>query len=370
MGSFKPEGKVKVTASGFEGVKLTLQGGIYANIFIFLTPQDRTMKKISLLIPEGTVIASSIIPAYEVLRGVNDYLKATGQSESDFFEIELVGLKPQSKKYDGLITFKPTKIIGEVEGPDLILITTIAGDMDKALELNAGFIPWLKKQRAQHQTEIASFCTGAFLLAETGLLDHKSASTHWSWASLFREKYPQIHLNSEAVITDEDGIYTSGGAFSFLNLVLYLVEKYCGRQTAIWCSKMYEIEFSRYNQNQFVIFNGQKSHDDSEIKKAQNYIENNFGEKILIDHLAKTFAMSSRNFIRRFKKATRNTPSEYIQRVKVEAAKKSLESQCENVNEVMYNVGYSDPKAFRDIFKKHTGLSPNDYKQKYNRVFA
>nr|NQU92974.1 helix-turn-helix transcriptional regulator [Bacteroidota bacterium] len=94
----------------------------------------------------------------------------------------------------------------------------------------------------------------------------------------------------------------------------------------------------------------------------------NYGEKILVDDLAKTFAMSSRNFIRRFKKATRNTPSEYIQRVKVEVAKKSFESLRENINEVMYNVGYSDPKAFRDIFKKHTGLSPNVYKQKYNRV--
>lgn len=324
------------------------------------------MKNISIIIPEGEVIASSIIPPFEILHGVNNYLKETNQAEEDFFNVEMVGLKKVSEKYGGLLTFKSTKTIKNAKTPDLIFITTITGDLDKALELNAPFIPWIVEQREKNNTEIASFCIGAFLLAETGLLDNKSASTHWALAEEFEIKYPKINLISEAVITDENGIYTSGGAFSFLNLVLYIVEKYCGRETAIWCSKMFEIEIDRYNQNQFVIFNGQKGHDDSEIKDAQIFIENNYGEKILVDNLAKTFAMSSRNFIRRFKKATMNTPSEYIQRVKVEAAKKSFESLAENVNEVMYNVGYSDPKAFRDVFKKHTGLSPNDYKRKYN----
>jgi transcriptional regulator GlxA family with amidase domain len=326
------------------------------------------MKKISILIPQGSVITSSIVPAFEILSGVNQYLIGSKQCESEFFDIELVGLTKTSVKYNGLITFNCTKTIEEVKAPDLILISTISGDMEQALQLNADFIPWIFEQREKYNSEIASFCSSAFLLAETGLLNGKSASTHWASADLFRKKYPQIELISEAVITDEDGIYTSGGAFSFLNLLLYIIEKYCGRETAIWCSKMFEIDFNRYNQNQFVIFSGQKGHDDAEIKNAQNYIENNYGNKISIDHLASTFAMSSRNFIRRFKKATMNTPSEYIQRVKVEAAKKSLESQREMINEVMYNVGYSDPKAFRDIFKKHTGLSPNDYKQKYNRV--
>lgn len=326
------------------------------------------MKSISILIPEGEVIASSIIPAIEIFKGVNEYLRIKNQTEADFFNIECVGLSRILEKHDGLITFKPTKLISEVKATDLIIITTFSGDIEKAIKLNADFIPWIVKQRKNNHCEIASFCIGAFLLAETKLLDHKSASTHWSSADLFINKYPNINLIPEAVITDEDGIYTSGGAFSFLNLVLYIIEKYCGRETAIWCSKMFEIDFDRYNQNQFVIFNGQKGHNDAEIKNAQIFIEDNYGEKISVEKLAKTFAMSSRNFIRRFKKATLNTPSEYIQRVKVEAAKKSFESHTENVNEVMYNVGYSDPKAFRDVFRKYTGLSPNNYKIKYNRV--
>jgi transcriptional regulator GlxA family with amidase domain len=148
------------------------------------------------------------------------------------------------------------------------------------------------------------------------------------------------------------------------------VEKYCGRETAIWCSKMFEIEFDRNDQNQFVIFNGQKEHTDESIKNAQLFIENNFGEKISVEDLADMAAISRRNFVRRFKKATANTPIEYIQRVKIEAAKKNLESSTNNINEVMYKVGYNDTKAFRNIFRKHSGLSPIEYRNKYNWEMA
>jgi transcriptional regulator GlxA family with amidase domain len=133
---------------------------------------------------------------------------------------------------------------------------------------------------------------------------------------------------------------------------------------------MAEIDFDRISQNQFVIFNGQKEHPDEAIKEAQIYIEKNFEEKISVEELAKQFAISNRNFIRRFKKATNNTPFEYIQRVKVEAAKKSFETSTLNINQVMYNVGYNDEKAFRKVFKKHTGLSPIEYRRKFNREMA
>lgn len=153
-------------------------------------------------------------------------------------------------------------------------------------------------------------------------------------------------------------------------MIIYLIEKYYGREIAIWCSKMGEIDFDRANQNQFIIFSGQKEHSDEAIKEAQIYIEENYEEKINVEGLAKKFAISGRNFIRRFKKATQSTPFEYIQRVKVEVAKKSFESLTLNVNEVMYNVGYSDEKAFRKTFKKYTGLSPLEYRKKFNREMA
>jgi transcriptional regulator GlxA family with amidase domain len=175
---------------------------------------------------------------------------------------------------------------------------------------------------------------------------------------------------TEKIITDENGIYSSGGAFSYLNLILYLIEKFAGREIAVLSAKVFAIELERDNQLSFTIFQGQKGHDDEQIKKAQEFIEKNFQEKITVDQLTSLLAVGRRNFERRFKKATSNTVSEYIQRVKIEAAKLSLESTRENVNDAMYKVGYTDPKAFRVSFKKITGLSPIEYRNKYNRAIA
>lgn len=328
------------------------------------------MKHVSIIVPNGEAVLSSIVGAYKIFTKVNAFLITSGKQKEDFFKIDLVGITKETSLYEGAFKVFPTKSIDEIKSTDLIIITTITGDMPKELKNNAHFIPWIKKQHIQNNAEVASLCMGAFLLAETGLLNGKSCATHWAAADAFSKMYPKINLLGDKVITDDNGIYSSGGAYSFLNLLLHIVEKYCGRETAIWCSKLFEIDIDRHSQNQFTIFNGQKEHPDESIKEAQLYIENNYGEKISVDHLAKMFAISRRNFVRRFKKATDNTPLEYIQRVKIEAAKKTLESSTHNINQVMYNVGYNDNKAFRTVFKKYTGLSPIEYKNKYSRALA
>jgi transcriptional regulator GlxA family with amidase domain len=217
---------------------------------------------------------------------------------------------------------------------------------------------------------VASLCIASFFLAGTGLLKGKQCATHWTAANDFRAMFPDVHLVDDKIMTEDDGIYTSGGAYSFLNLLIYIIEKYAGRDMAIMIAKAFMIDIDRISQSPFIMFQGQKSHDDEPIKKAQEFIEHNFEEKITVDQLASMLALGRRNMERRFKKATSNTVVEYIQRVKVEAAKKNLETSRKNINEVMYEVGYSDTKAFRTIFKKITGLSPNEYKQKYNREAA
>ena len=328
------------------------------------------MKHVSIIVPAGDAVLSSIVGTYKIFSAVNNYLKQTGQQTEDYYHIDLVGITKKSSYFGGAFNAHPNKTIDEIDKTDLIVVTALFGDLGKELKLNAEFIPWIREQRIKNNAEVASLCMGAFLLAETGLLNGKSCATHWSAHNAFHSMYPQINLLGEKVITEDNGIYTSGGAYSFLNLLLHLVEKYSGREAAIWCSKMFEIEFDRSDQNQFVIFNGQKDHADEPIKNAQQYIEANYSEKISVEELAKQVAISRRNFVRRFKKATANTPLEYIQRVKIEAAKKNLESSTKNINEVMYQVGYSDTKAFRNIFRKHSGLSPIEYRNKYNREMA
>ena len=152
-----------------------------------------------------------------------------------------------------------------------------------------------------------------------------------------------------------------------MNMALFLVEKFFDRQTAILCSKMFQIDIDRTSQSPFAIFQVQKNHGDEMVSQAQAFIEENLSEKISFEELASKLATSRRNFDRRFTKATGNTPVEYLQRVKVEVAKSSLEKGRKTIFEVMNEVGYSDDKAFREVFKKITGISPFDYRAKYNK---
>ena len=282
------------------------------------------------------------------------------------FKVELVGLSKEASVYDRLFTVKPDVSIDELDKTDLIIIPAVNGDMKEVIEMNKGFFPWINHQHACG-AEVASLCVGAFLLASTGLLHGKKCSTHWLAANDFKQRFPDVELVSEKIITDEQGIYSSGGASSFWNLLLYLLEKYIDREMAILISKYFEIEIDRNSQSPFTMFQAQKIHEDEAVKKAQDFIEKNYHDKITVEQLTSMLAMSRRSFERRFKKATSNTVVEYMQRVKIEAAKKGLETGRKNVSELMYEVGYSDTKAFRTIFKKTTGLSPIEYRNKYNR---
>ncbi|MEO6696221.1 MAG: helix-turn-helix domain-containing protein, partial [Ignavibacteria bacterium] len=300
------------------------------------------MKNITILVPKGAILGSIEGPR-QLLAQVNQFYKDEGKTP--LFNIQLVGLSNETQLGGGLFTIH-TLLMEDIRKTDLIVIPAFDGDMKNAIELNKDFIPWIIKHH-EKGAEVASLCVGAFLLASTGLLDGRKCATHWVAANEFRKMFPQVDLVPEKVITDEGGIYSSGGAYSYLNLILYIIEKYAGRYMAILCSKVFAIELERSSQSSFSIFSGQKEHGDAPIKNAQEFIENNFQEKISVDKLASMLALGRRNMERRFKKATSNTVVEYIQRVKVEAAKKSFETSRKNINEVMYDVGYSDNKSFR-----------------------
>lgn len=321
------------------------------------------MKHISILVPEGAILGS-LEGSRQLLTQVNDFLRAKGAPP--LFNVQLVGLSKEVKVGGGLFTINSHAVIEDIEKTDLIIIPALDGEIGQAVEKNRDFIPWIVKQY-QSGAEVASLCLGAFLLASTGLLKGRKCATHWMAENAFRTMFPDVNLVTEKILTDEQGIYSSGGAFSYLNLILYLIEKYAGRDIAILSAKVFAIEIERDNQLSFTIFQGQKGHEDEPIKKTQEFIEKNYQEKITVEQLASMFGLSRRNLERRFKKATSNTVAEYIQRVKIEAAKLSLESSRENVSEVMYKTGYTDTKAFRTTFKRITGLSPLQYRNKYNR---
>jgi transcriptional regulator GlxA family with amidase domain len=325
------------------------------------------MKHVSILIPEGDCSLANIEGTQQILLRVNGYLNDVGRDS--LLDVHLVGHLKQVNMKNGMFRVCPNQLIQEVGRTDLIIIPSVHGDNRKIIADNRLLLAWVVEQY-KNGAAVASLCIGAFLLAGTGLLDGRSCTTHWEMADEFRKMFPAVHLLEEKIITDNDNIYTSGGAYSWLNLILYLVEKYAGRQIAVTCAKGFQIDLERSSQSPYIIFSGQKDHEDLAIKKAQEFIEKNVHSRVTVDGLASMLALSRRNLERRFKKATGNTVMEYVQRVKMEAVKKSLESTRLGVTEAMDKVGYSDPKSFRTIFKKVTGLSPIQYRNRYNREYV
>ena len=322
-----------------------------------------SMKKVSILVPESAVMEAVADPRY-LFTAANQFLQSAGKPP--LFEVELVGQQRVVLLHDGVFAVQTDKVLEEVHQTDLIVIPALFGDMQRAVAKNQESIPWIIKHHLRG-AEVASLCVGAFLFASTGLLKGKKCSTHWAFYNEFRETFPDVEVADGSIITDEQGLYSSGGANSYWNLLLYLLEKYTDRDTAILAAKYFAIDIDRNNQSAFAMFTGQKDHKDKEILKAQEFIEINYAEKISVDQLADSVVVSRRSFERRFKQATGNTVVEYLQRVKIEAAKRSFESSRKNINEVMYDVGYTDTKAFRTVFKKITGLTPIEYRNKYNK---
>jgi transcriptional regulator GlxA family with amidase domain len=324
------------------------------------------MKRVSILVPESSVLQAIADPQY-LFSAVNQFMAVSGKKP--LFDVQLVGLKKEVKLKDGLFSVNTSQLLKDVKKTDLVVIPALFGDMKSAIAQNQKLLPWISEQY-KNGAEIASLCVGAFLLASTGLLNGKKCSTHWGFQNEFREMFPEVEVIDGSIITEEHRIYSSGGANSYWNLLLHLVEKYTDRQTAILASKYFAIDIDRESQSAFAMFQGQKTHNDNVIKQAQEFIENNIQEKITIDELADLVSLGRRSFERRFKVATNNSVLEYINRVKIESAKRSFESSRKNINEVMYDVGYTDTKAFRTIFKKITGLTPIEYRNKYNKMSA
>jgi transcriptional regulator GlxA family with amidase domain len=295
------------------------------------------MRHVSILVPRGAAALGCIEGSFILFTKTNDFLAARGRQP--LFKVQLVGLSGDAQVYDRLFSVRPEVTIERVQKTDLIIIPAVNGGMGEVISMNKGFLPWIVRQY-KGGAEIASLCVGAFLLAATGLMKGKQCATHWLSANDFRRRFPDVKLVSESIITDEGGIYAS---------------------------KFYEIEIDRDKQSPFLIFKGQKDHADDAVKKAQELIEAGYRERITVDQLCATLAVGRRRLERRFKQATGNTVSEYIQRVRIEAAKKGLETGRKNVNEVMFEAGYSDTKAFREVFRRFAGMSPLDYRTRYNR---
>ncbi|MES2108481.1 MAG: helix-turn-helix domain-containing protein [Bacteroidota bacterium] len=319
------------------------------------------MKHVSILSLSDATL-TSIDSSHQLFNRVNDFMRY--QDKAPFYNVEVIGLSEKIELGNGLYTIRTDKTIDEVTKTDVIVIPLLCGDFPKAITKNEKYTDWLIDQYHKG-AEIVCLCVGSFYLASTGLLDDRKCAVHWAAKNEFKAMFPAVKVIDDSIITDEKGIYTCGGGYSYLNLLLHILEKHLGKDISILASKMFEIDIERKSQNPFVIFMGQKRHGDEVVLKAQEHIENNPGAAFSVDDICERFSIGRRTFERKFKKCTGNSIAEYIQRVKVEFAKKQLEAGKKTVNEITYEAGYNDIDAFRKVFKKFTDLSPVDYRKKY-----
>jgi len=292
-----------------------------------------------------------------------------GDPRTATFDVELVALTKKPIRFPDRVTLHPGASIENASRPDLIFIPAIGDNyftdaFYRSIEPHFACVPWIKACAAEG-TRVVSVCTGAFLLAATGLLDGRSATTHWLWADEFRKKYPKVILHPEKLIVDEGNVITSGAATSFNDLVMYLIELYFGYEAASLSSKLLAIDVRRGSQLPYTIFSSQKGHGDRHILQIQHVIESDSQRNWTSQSLARRAGMSLRNFDRRFRKATGEAPSTYIQRLRVEKAKRLLETSNDTIEEIADKVGYENARSLRRLFYRYTALSPKSYRRKY-----
>nr|WP_295864333.1 helix-turn-helix domain-containing protein [uncultured Chitinophaga sp.] len=309
-------------------------------------------------------LVASIADCRHLFDSVNDFLAEKGKPV--LFDVKLAGITPEVHYENGTFCIRPDVLLENITDADLILVPALTGDLTTAVMLNREYTLWAASQYKEG-AEVASLGSGVFLLAFSGLLKGRQCTTHWSCANELKFYYPAIEVVDERMITDQQGLYSSGGGNAYWNLLLHLVEKYAGREIAIYAAKYFAVDLDKNVQSPFIVFHGLKDHDDDVIRGAQAYIEKHYREKFTVDELALRFNMSRRTFERRFKKATRHTVAEYVQHVRIEGAKTQLEIGRRSVQEVMLYTGYTDMQTFREVFRRITGVTPVEYKNKYAR---
>lgn len=317
-----------------------------------------------LILAFGNTVASTFTGPLDIFHQAGClFNRLMGNKESPHFDVKLVSLDGTPFETRTGMRVIPHMSIDDAQQADLVVISSLASLNS---ERYPGAVDWIKGH-AERGAHIASVCTGAFLLAATGLLDGKTATTHWAFADDFRTRFPSVDLRPERIITDEGQFFCSAGFTAGMDLALYLVEKYCGSEVALGSAKASVHNFSRSSQLPYSVFRLLKNHNDTAILKVQTWIENNYSEKLSYCGLAKMFGFTTRTLERRFQAATGVTPLYYLQKIRVEASKRLLEESNESFDEITWKVGYGDGGFFRKVFVKETGLQPTVYRKHFWR---
>ncbi len=327
------------------------------------------MTHISLLAASHCSVSTIAGPvdAFTIANIGHGILEPENNHSDPIFQWDIVTQGGRPVQGGGGISVHPDCAMEDLMETDVILIPGFMPPFNFVGNLDPKITGWLKTRYAENVI-IASTCTGTFLLAETGLLDGKTATTNWMYADYFRKLYPAVSLKPNQMLTVNQNIICSGATTAFLDLCLYLIELFGSQKLAAYCSKALLMEPRRSTQSPYFIFNSQKDHSDTQIIAVQKFMEDHFSDPISMEKLASDFGFSTRHFKRRFKNATGDSPLTYLQRLRIEEARHRLETTAATFNEITWQIGYEDVNSFRKLFKKYMGLTPKEYQARFNRV--
>lgn len=319
---------------------------------------------VTVVLLEGGYASTAIAPI-EVFYSAGvlwNWLK--GEAPHPRFRVTIASPGGRTVKTLYNLGLKPECAIEDIERTDIVMISASAVDLQKKIMKHTSLIPWLRKMH-ERGAYLAAVCSGAAFVAETGLMDDREATTHWGVVDTLREQYPKVRWRPENFVTEDGRICCSGGVYGSLDLSLYLVEKFCGHELALQCAKSLLVGLPRTSQAGYSVMPLSRPHSDKRIRKAEEHLLAHFREEVPIEALAKRCAMSPRNFIRRFKAATGRLPGEYIQLSRVSAARELLENESLTIQAISVKVGYGDLSFFRALFKRHTGMTPGEYRARF-----
>jgi transcriptional regulator GlxA family with amidase domain len=324
----------------------------------------RQMKQITVLLLDQ-MFSSTAAGPMEVFRHAGLLWNIlTGTQKAPRFRVTTASADGRPVNCDGGIQIRPNIALQDVGETDLIFVPAAWLSIDGVAQLNAPIVRWLKK-RSDRGVAVASVCSGVGLVAATGLLDGKRATTHWGLAERFRQRYPRVKWMPELMVTEDHGFYCGGGVNASLDLSIYLVERFCGHEIAIQTAKALLIETGRAWQSGFAIIPLKTDHSDDAISSAQDWMHKNFAKTFSLEDPARRIGMSVRNFVRRFKQATGDSPLVYLQKLRIAAAKRMLESNHRSMQQIGDAVGYQDIAFFRALFQRYTGVSPSAYRERF-----
>lgn len=315
------------------------------------------MPKITFVLYENCLSSAvtSLIDAFSICNALHDI---------PLFQFEMAAVTKEAVNTNEGVQIKPTTVFDSVTRTDIILIPPRIGAHLPGQDELSCIVPWLLNSYKKG-TRIGAMCTGTFVLAETGLLDGKTATTNWLFVNKFRSRFPNVILKPERILTEDDGLICSGAITAMYNLALYVIEIFGSRELSRECSQVLLVDPNRKSQLPYMATAFRKDHGDDQILKAQQWIEDNFSSKFTLDDVADLVGMSHRNFKRRFKQATGENPLRYLQQLRLEMAKSLLEKSMESIEIITQDIGYEDSRTFRRLFRQYTSLSPREYRARF-----